>query len=69
MKGISNTKEKLSVYLQNMKEMHISERYDNRSLACINVFLAIFTNCFEVGKAEKIRNRYNQGPHLTQDST
>ena len=39
----------------------------NETTALIDIFLAMLGR-FEVSKGEKIRNRYNQVPLLTQDT-
>ena len=35
---------------------------------CMTLYLSLTTNSWEVSEGAKIRNRYNQVPHLTQDT-
>ena len=59
------------ISLSDDKQTYIIDAFNTTSRYwddILNIYYVSFDNMVKVGKGAKIRNRYNQVPHLTQDT-
>ena len=56
-----------SCQLQRLEHVNVASTLSKNETA--HAFLPIFGTLHKIGKRAKIRNRYNQAPHLTQDTS